>query len=180
MLDPAFGFLIVAGTSLLFVSAAIQKFRGHARFADIVVAYRVLPPALARPVAWLIPCLESAIAPALLWEPTRNGAVAAAVVLLITYAAGMSINLLRGRRDLDCGCGAARDRRPIAGWMVWRNLFLASALGVSALPWSTRSLGSTDLITLVGGLGVIIALYAAADRLYGDVAPKSLLLRSQS
>jgi hypothetical protein len=180
MLDPAFGFLIVVGTALLLASAAVQKFRGLARFADIVVAYRVLPSALGVPVARLIPCLESAIALALLWEPTRGGAIAAAMVLLFAYASGLSVNLLRGRRGLDCGCGAVRDRRPIAPWMVWRNLFLTGALGVAALPWSSRSLGLTDLLTLVGGLGVIIALYAAADRLCGEVAPKSLLLRSHS
>jgi hypothetical protein len=180
MLDPTFGFLIVGGTALLLASAAIQKFRDLARFADIVAAYRVLPPVLDRPMAWLIPCLEAAIALALVWEPIRNGAVIAAMVLLIAYAAGLGVNLLRGRLDLDCGCGAARDRRPIAIWMVWRNLLLAAAMGIAALPWSPRSLHLTDLLTIVGGLTVIITLYAAADRLFGDVMPKTLMLRSHS
>ena len=180
MLDPAFGFLIVAGTALLLVSAAIQKFLRLGRFADIVVAYRVLPTALGRPAAWLIPCLEAAIALALVWEPTRNSAVIAAMVLLLAYAAGLAVNLLRGRRDLDCGCGAARDRRPIAAWMVWRNWVLAAALAIAALPWSPRSLDLTDLLTLVGGLTVVITLYAAVDRLFGDVAPRALTLRSRS
>jgi Methylamine utilisation protein MauE len=180
MLDPAFGYLIVAGTALLLAGAAIQKFRGLARFADIVVAYRVLPPAFGGPVARLIPCLEAAIALALVWQPVRNGAVIAAMVLLIAYAAGLSVNLLRGRRDLDCGCGAARDRRPIAAWMVWRNLLLAVALGFAVLPWSSRSLNLTDWLTIVGGLTVVTTLYAAADRLFGDVVPKTLMLRSHS
>jgi Methylamine utilisation protein MauE len=180
MLDPAFGFLIVAGTALLLASAAVQKFRGLARFADIVVAYRVLPAEFGKPVAWLIPGLECAIALALLWEPSRNRAVMAAMILLICYAAGLSVNLLRGRRDLDCGCGTARDRRAIAPWMVWRNLLLAVALGIAALPWSPRSLNLTDLLTIVGGLTVVITLYAAADRLFGDVVPKSRMLRSHS
>jgi hypothetical protein len=180
MLDPAFGFLIVAGTALLLASAAIQKFRDLARFADIVAAYRVLPTALGRPMARLIPCLEAAIALALMWEPIRNSAVIAAMILLITYAAGLSVNLLRGRHNLDCGCGSARDRRPIAAWMVWRNVLLAAVLGIAALPWSARSLNLTDLLTIVGGLSVVITLYAAADRLLGDVAPKTLMLRSHS
>lgn len=180
MLDPAFGFLIVAGIALLLTSAAIQKFRDLARFADIVAAYRVLPTALGRPVAWLIPCLEAAIAIALVWEPFRNGAVIAAMLLLIAYAAGLGVNLRRGRRDLDCGCGPARDRRPIAAWMVWRNVLLAAALGIAALPWSPRSLHLTDLLTIVGGLAAVAILYAAADRLFGDVMPKTLMLRSHS
>jgi hypothetical protein len=180
MLDPALGFLIVIATALLLTGAAVQKFRDLGRFADIVVAYRVLPSVLGKPVAWLIPCLESTLALALLWEPTRSAAVKAAMVLLFAYASGLSINLLRGRRDLDCGCGSARDRRPIATWMVWRNLFLVGALGVAALPWSSRSLGLTDLLTLLGGLAVTIALYATVDRLCGEIAPKSLMLRSHS
>lgn len=180
MLDPALGFVIVLGTALLLANAAIQKFRGLARFADIVTAYRVLPDALSRSVACLIPCLEAAMAAALVWEPSRHGAAMAAAGLLIAYAAGLAVNLLRGRRDLDCGCGAARDRGPIAAWMVWRNVLLAAALGVAALPWSPRSLDLTDLLTIAGSLTVTAALYAASDRLFGDVMPKALMLRSHS
>jgi hypothetical protein len=180
MLDPAFGYLIVAGAALLFASASIHKVRGLARFTEIFVAYRVLPNVLGRRVSWLIPCLEVSIAIALLREPSRRMAVIAAIAVLITYASGMGLNLLRGRRDLDCGCGTARDRRPIAGWMVWRNLFLAAALGSAALPWSPRAFNSTDLLTVMGGLIAAVTLYAAVDRLLGDVAPKAMMLRSTS
>ena len=180
MLDPAYGFLIVAGTALLLASAALRKFHGPARFAHIVAAYRVLPATLGRLVAWLIPCLEAVIAIALGWGPVRNGAVIAAMALLIAYAAVLAVNLRRGRLDLDCGCGPARDRRRIAAWMVWRNVLLAASLGIAALPWSPRSLSLTDLLTIVSGLIVIITLYAAADRLFGDVVPKALTLRSHS
>jgi Methylamine utilisation protein MauE len=180
VLDPALGFVIVLGSALLLASAALQKFRGLARFSDIVTAHRVLPEALSRPVACLVPCVETAIALALVWQPMRNGAVLAAMVLLIVYAGSLGINLLRGRRDLDCGCGAARDRRPIAAWMVWRNVLLAAAVGVTALPWSPRSLDSTDLLTIIGSLTVVIILYAAADRLLGDVMPRAFVLRSRS
>jgi hypothetical protein len=180
MLDPAFGYLIVAGGALLFASAGIHKVRGLARFTEIFVAYRVLPSAPGRRLAWLIPCLEVATAIALLWEPGRRMAVIAAMAVLIAYASGVGLNLLRGRRDLDCGCGTARDRRAIAGWMVWRNLLLAAVLGSAALPWSPRALNSTDLLTVMGGLIAAVTLYAAVDRLLGDVAPKAMMLRSTS
>jgi hypothetical protein len=64
--------------------------------------------------------------------------------------------------------------------MVWRNVLLAAALGIAALPWSPRSLHLTDLLTIVGGLAAVAILYAAADRLFGDVMPKTLMLRSHS
>jgi hypothetical protein len=107
-------------------------------------------------------------------------AAVAAIAVLIAYASGLGINLLRGRRDLDCGCVTARDRRPIAAWMVWRNLILAAVLGITVLPWSPRAFNLIDWLTVMGGLTVGVTLYAAADRLLGDVAPKAMILRSTS
>ena len=180
MLDPAFGYLIIAGAALLFASAAARKLQDLARFKEIFAAYRVLPAVPARRLAWLIPCIESAIAIALLWEPGRRAGAASAVAVLLAYGSVMGINLLRGRRDLDCGCGAARDRRAIAPWMVWRNLLLAAGIGAAAMPWSPRALGATDALTFIAGLLAGVLLYATADRLLGDVAPKTAVLRRNS
>lgn len=180
MLDPAFGYLIVFGIALLFAGAGAHKTRGLARFTEVFAAYRLLPDAAARRLAWLIPALEFGAAACLSFQPGRRAAVLPAAALLIAYASGIGINLLRGRRDLDCGCGGPRDRRAIAGWMVWRNVGLAAALGIAALPWSPRPLGPTDFLTVIGGLIVVVTLYAAVDRLMGDVAPRTALLRRTS
>jgi hypothetical protein len=180
VLDPAFGYLIVTGIALLFASASAHKLRSLAHFTEIFTAYRLLPDAPARHLAWLIPCLELAVAVTLLWEPSRRIAVVSAVAVLVAYAAGVGLNLLRGRRDLDCGCGAARVRRAISAWMVWRNLLLAAALGIAALPWSARRFNWTDFLTIVGGLIAGVALYTVVDGLLGDVAPKADILRRTS
>jgi Methylamine utilisation protein MauE len=180
VLDPAFGYLIIAGIALLFASAGARKLQDLARFTEIFAAYRVIPVAVARRLAWLIPCLELSVAITLLWEPSRRMAVISAIAVLVAYASGLGLNLLRGRRDLECGCGAARDRRAIAAWMIWRNLILAAALGIATLPWSPRPFNPTDFLTVMGGLIVGAALYAAVDRLLGDVAPKAMSLRSTS
>jgi hypothetical protein len=179
-LDPAFGYLIIVGIALLFASAAVQKLRSPAHFAEIFAGYRLLPEAAARRLAWLIPCIELAVAAALLWEPGRRMAVISAAAVLIAYASGLGVNLFRGRLDLDCGCGAAHDRRALSAWMIWRNLLLASVLGLAALPWSPRACGLTDLLTVMAGLMACAALYAAIDRLLGDVAPKAAMLRMTS
>ena len=179
-LDPAFGYLIVAGTAVLFASAAAHKLRGPAHFGAILAAYRLMPDAAARPLARLIPGLELAVAAALLWEPCRRAALESAIAILLAYACGLGLNLHRGRRDLDCGCGSARDRRGISAWMVWRNLLLAAALGIAAQPWTGRTLDWTDYLTIAGGLAAAVTLYAAVDGLLGDVAPKAAALRSNS
>ena len=180
MLDPVFGYLITTAIALLFASAAAHKLRSLAHFTEVFAVYRLLPDRAARHLAWLIPCLELGVAGTLLWEPSRRVAVVSAVALLVAYALGMGLNLLRGRRDLDCGCGTARVRRAISAWMVWRNLLLAAALGIAALPWSARRFNWTDLLTVAGGLIAGVTLYALVDGLLGDVAPKAGLLRRTS
>jgi len=177
LLDPVFGYLIVTSAALLLASAGGHKLRAFQRFKETLEAYRVLPSAVARRMAWLVPCLELTVAMGLLCEPTRRAAVLAAIGILIAYAAAIALNLARGRRDLDCGCGAAHDRRSIAAWMVWRNLLLASGLGLCALPWSARRLDLSDFLTLAGGLAVCVMLYSAIDRLLGDVAPRTHAMR---
>jgi hypothetical protein len=178
VLDPVFGYLIIAGIALLFASAAAHKLRGLAHFSEIFTAYRLLPDPAARRLAWLIPCLELAVAFTLLWEPSRRIAIVSAIAVLLAYASGLALNLFRKRRDLDCGCGAARGRRGISPWMAWRNVLLAAALGIAALPWSDRLFNWTDLLTTAGGLIAGVTLYAVVDGLLGDVAPKAVMLRS--
>jgi uncharacterized membrane protein YphA (DoxX/SURF4 family) len=176
MIDPALGLLVVIALALLFAAAAAHKLRNLEHFAQVFAAYRVLPEAAARRLAWTIPCAELAVALALLAPPLRRWGAAGAAALLLSYAASMGWNLARNRSDLDCGCAPAGRRRPIARWMVWRNLVIALAAAAAALPWADRPLATTDGVTLIGALAAGLALYAALDRLLGEVAPRTALL----
>jgi Methylamine utilisation protein MauE len=176
MIDPALGSLLTVGLALLFATAAFHKFRDLRRFTLVLTAYRVIPERPARRLAWSIPCAELAVALALAWPPARRWAALAAAGLLIVYAAAMRVNLARNRRDLDCGCAAAGQLRPIAAWMVRRNLIVALASMAAALPWVPRALVGADFLTVAGGGAAVVALYAALDRLLGDVAPRAALL----
>ena len=178
MIDPALGSLLIVGLALLFAAAAFHQFRDLRHFTLVLIAYRVIPEGPARRLAWSIPCAELAVALDLAWPPARRWAVLAAAGLLIVYAAGMSVNLARNRRDLDCGCAAAGQRRPIAAWMVRRNLIVALASMAAALPWVPRTLVGADFLTVAGGGVALVALYAALDRLFGDVAPRAALLKN--
>jgi len=177
MLDPAAGIPLLAALALLFASAAWHKLRALPQFRAVLVAYRVLPAAVSGRVAWIVPLLELAVAAALAWPATRPAATAAGAALLVAYAGGIALNLARGRRDLDCGCAGPGDRRPIALWMVARNLLLAACLGIAAVPWSPRALVAVDILTIGGALAVAVLLYAALDRLLGQVMPRSAALK---
>jgi uncharacterized membrane protein len=172
MLDPAIGFLLLGCCALLFASAALHKLRALPRFAEVLRAYRVLPAAVVQ-LAVLVPLLELAVGLALLVPVTRAAAAGAGAALLALYAGAIALNLARGRRDLACGCGGPDEARPIAPWMVVRNLALAALLGATLVPWQVRTLLATDFLTISGGVVVATLLYVSLDQLLGRVAPRA-------
>jgi hypothetical protein len=178
--DPAVGELLMLLYALLLGTAAWHKLRRFGDFAAVVEAYRVVPHALVPVAARLVPSLEVALALALLWAPLRSAAAWAVALLLATYAAAIALNLRRGRRDLDCGCAGPNDRRPIAAWMVLRNMVLAAAALLLGLPWKPRGFEPVDALTVVGGVAVASLLYVATDRLLGQIAPRGAALRRPS
>jgi hypothetical protein len=179
MIDPAVGALLAAAFALLFVSAALHKLFDRERLAQVVRAYALVPDVLAR-LSWLVPLVELAVAAGLLVSATRGAAALAGALLLLAYAAAIAVNLHRGRRDLHCGCGGPNDRRPIAAWMIWRNLALAAGLSVMQLPRASRALGAADVLTIAAGTAVLALLYVSAETLLGRVAPRAARLRGAS
>lgn len=166
-LDPAVACLIVACAGLLFLIAAIHKLRDLRRFSEVFAAYRLLPGPmpLARRVAPAVPALELAAAVGLLFDNLRVPALWIGIALMLIYGAGIAINLARGRRDLDCGCAGPYDRRPIAAWMIWRNIGIAIVLAGALLPWSERPLVLTDAVTVGFGTACCALVYLCLDRL---------------
>ncbi len=177
MLDPVVGALMAAGIALLLATAAWHKWRTLADFESILGAYQLLPHSVVPFLARLLPIAEVCTAAALLIPGLRALAALAAAALFVAYALGIAINLRRGRRDLDCGCTGANDRRPIAFWMVVRNVVLAVAVGAAAAPYADRPLGLVDALTVGGGLAILALLYLAIDRLLGQVMPRGAALR---
>jgi hypothetical protein len=178
MLDPAVGALLAGCYALLFASAALHKLLDLPRFAAVLDAYALLPGRLR--LAWLAPLSESAVAIGMLAGVTRPWAGLLGAVLLTLYAAAIAINLRRGRIDLACGCGGPNERRPIAPWMIWRNLGLAVLVCGAALKWSHRPMVAVDALTVAAGVATAALLYVSLDRLLGQVVPRAQLLRGSS
>jgi hypothetical protein len=103
----------------------------------------------------------------LLADRTRPYAATLGALLLLSYAIAIGINLRRGRRDLACGCGGPDERRPIAPWMVWRNVLIALVVLSTLAPWSARPLGVTDAVTVVFGVLTLALIYLCVDQLMG-------------
>ena len=176
MIDPDAGLLVVAGIAILFATASWHKWRALGEFGAIVANYRLLPRWSVPLVSWLVPSLETGLVVGLAVERSRPVAVALAALLLLGYAIAIAINLRRARTDLDCGCAARHARRPIAGWMVVRNVLLAALLALAAPPWTARPLEPVDFVTLGLGIAIAALLYLAIDELLGRVVSRAAAL----
>jgi len=176
-MDPAIAALIVACIALLFAGAALHKLRDLRRFDEIFTAYGLFPWAARCRLSRAVPLLEALVAGGLLLDAARLMAAGVGVLLLLAYAGAIAVNLLRGRRELACGCGGPDDRRPIAAWMVGRNILCAALLLPVMLPWSARPLVPTDLVTILGGTAACAVAYLCLDRLFGRTGRVSAELR---
>jgi len=180
-LDPAVADVIAVALALLFAKAAFDKFADLARFRGILDAYELLPSALVSFATPVVPVIETLVAAALLLgcldETAKPVAGLIAAGLLGTYGTAIGINILRGRKSLDCGCTPAGEQRTIGAWMVARNGLLAMLALASTLPGNPRELGLIDAPLLVGGIIACVALYSTLDHLWGKVAPVTAMLR---
>jgi len=97
--------------------------------------------------------------------------------LLSLYAAGISINLYRGRRDIDCGCNGPASTQALSWWLVSRNLVFLGLVLLAMEPSTGRSLNWMDHFTMVSGTLVASGLYLGFNQLLGQ-APRLAALRN--
>lgn len=167
-LDPVVGHAVAGAIALVLAAGAWPKLADLDGFAFSVERYRLLPPAGARAVGYVLPFVE-AIAAALLIVPASRGAgawLAAALLALVTGA--VLVNLLRGRIDIDCGCGGAGHRQQLSWWLVVRNTALLAGCALAAAPVGARPTVWLDAFTATFAAAALWFVYAAVDELLSD------------
>ena len=88
---------------VIFVVASLPKIADPPSFAHMIYNYKLIPWALVKPMALVMPWIELLCGLALIlgiWKGTARTIIAA---LLLTFIIAISINLLRGNA-IDCGC----------------------------------------------------------------------------
>jgi hypothetical protein len=167
-LDPALRTTLRSALGLLWLASASHKLRDSRRFRDALAGYELVPAAAVRTLAMLVTALELLLG---IWLFAPDAGAAPALVtgaLLALYALAITANLLRGRRALDCGCGARPQ--PLGEGLVARNAVLVAIALAAALPANERPLVALDAATIAGGAAALAALYAAADAALASAA----------
>jgi uncharacterized membrane protein len=154
--------------ALVYLAAALGKMRHWAVFQGVLANYRLLPDPLVGSFAYVLPPFEALLGAALLFGVLSPWAEAAAAVLLLLFAAAMGINIMRGRRHIDCGCFQSALKQTLSWVLVARNGVLALLLGLAML--TTRA--PADLRTTLDGFlvgGVLYIILQSLNILWGIV-----------
>jgi hypothetical protein len=171
MLDPIALTLISISFGLMFLLAAVHKLRALDIFRAVLADYRVMPALIVPVVAVALPLIEIALG--LLWLFSNVNPWLPTTVLFVLYTAGISINLLRGRVHISCGCGfgASTNTDEALSWgLVVRNAILMTAALVASLPVAPRAVGILDYFTLAAALIAVVLLFAAGNQLIRNMA----------
>ncbi|MAN62264.1 MAG: methylamine utilization protein MauE [Parvibaculum sp.] len=170
MLDPVIDFAFRGAFAALLLSAAWHKLRDPIAFWQAVSGYKLLPQTFERPVSRIIPFVEIVIALSLFLFSASALPVLTALSLWIVYGGAIAINLLRGREELDCGCGGIGADQKIHWGLVVRNGVLAITTGFLLLPATDRALGWFDFATAGFAVLLLLLIYATAEHLLRNAA----------
>jgi hypothetical protein len=158
-LNPIVSWTATLLIACLFASAAWHKLSGLAEFRGALSAYRLLPEWAVGSAAVGLVVLETSIALAVLVR--FESASFAAFLLLGAYSAAMLINLLRGRRWIDCGCGGTEQ--PISYALLIRNAVLMGVCLLAAP--AAASLGALGAFTVLAASLTGLLLYGAVNHI---------------
>ena len=155
-----------AGFAILLGLSSWRKLQGLDGFLAVLADYRLMPGWALRPAALAIAWCEGALAGIWLVSPWLVDATILAGVgttlLMAVYGGAITLNLLRGRSWIDCGCGGGEQ---LSWILVLRNLALA---GFALLPLAIIDNSPptwADLAVSVPILAIAACLYFATSTL---------------
>lgn len=157
------GELLAAGTALcafVLIGAGATKLLDLRSFSYQVRAYDLLPPRASRFVGYSLPPAEVLTGVLLVLAPAL-GAVPAAFLFGL-FSAAIATNLVRGRRELVCGCFGPRGRRAISPMHVVVNVLLGS-IAASGLLLDPRI--SLQAVMLASAVAAAVLLASAVTAL---------------
>jgi hypothetical protein len=148
--------------AFVFLSAAIPKLADRQEFERAVRNYSLVPDRIVRTIAAWLPRVELTCAVALMLGVAVRLFAGVAAVLLLTFAAAISANLVRGR-IIECGCQGSVASRRIGWGLVAGNVALAVMATAGAVFASeTLSVLSDADSTLPASDGIAYLIVASA------------------
>jgi hypothetical protein len=161
--DPVLILTVSYTLAMVFAASAWTKIADIGNFEAAVVNYRLLPAAVVKVFARALPMVEAAAAIGLLIARTRLTSTLVLLGLLAVFTAAIAANLIRGRRDIDCGCFGPALKQRLSAWLIVRNATLIAAASMALLPAAKRNPTALDWSTVCFAVTAFVLIYAAAN-----------------
>jgi hypothetical protein len=150
---------------LVFLSAVIGKVRHWQEFRGLLADYRVMPRGLVGMAADVLIAVELVVAVLLIFQRTAPQGGALGVAALLAFSVGISVNLLRGRTQIDCGCFQASRRQTLSVSLLLRNGALMLLLLVCVLFHPASPNSPAQWLDGIAGGAALFLLYLAVNEL---------------
>jgi Methylamine utilisation protein MauE len=162
--DFTISFIIRFLLVFIFARAVLHKLGDLSHFNAQLETYRLIPSPLVPAMSFFLILIEGFLAFSLLLSGWLYPSFIAAALLAL-YAGAISINLVKGRDDLDCGCGGRSAFTQRISWaLVIRNCVLAIFALATASPIASRSVSVVDITTVVFATIAVICIYASIEQ----------------
>lgn len=106
----------------IFITSGFSKFRKMDEHIRIVMEYQILPRKWTVPLATIEVYMEIIFGFLLMIGLLQNIVLCFLISLLTIYNLAISINLIRGRSMISCGCGGIINNHKLTWFLVHRNL----------------------------------------------------------
>lgn len=156
--------LLQISLGIIFLTSAISKLSDMRAHRIKVKNYNILPLKLVKPFSKVDPILEligSILLIINIYYPIGAGILC---LLTFSYTIAISINIMRGNTDIDCGCGGLIGSHKLSNALIMRNisiiillLFVIAPIGLIDLRRNQLSYG--EVYFQLVGLSIFIIMF---------------------
>ena len=119
-----FGVLLQYFFAVLFLLTGLDKLIYWKKHKSTMKLYKILPEWSVTSALLIFSLVELSIGGTLLIKGITALSITVITGLLVTYTIAISINLLRGNTDINCGCGSLLESNHLHIGLVARNSLL--------------------------------------------------------
>ncbi|MEP4890556.1 MAG: MauE/DoxX family redox-associated membrane protein [Aliiglaciecola sp.] len=159
----------------LFMRAALHKLHtsNAEYYKQLFSEYGISHGQLALALNYILGAFELVIAVALIFEATRTPAAMAAALLLSMYLIAMAIQLMKGKRDISCGCSGPNAHIKVSWPLIIRNGLLVPLVLTCTL--QTAGFASSLWFAVLMTGAFLILTYSCVENLIANAQKISIL-----
>ncbi|WP_164669834.1 MauE/DoxX family redox-associated membrane protein [Virgibacillus doumboii] len=123
-----FSITIALFFAYVFMFSAVTKIKGLSDHVKIFTSYEILPHQFSIPFSLGFIAIEVISSLLIIFRFHAVIGIIMLGILTFIYTLAILINLLRGRKDLSCGCGGVLGDHNISYKLISRNILIISGL----------------------------------------------------